>query len=194
MSRSFLFIFIKLYCTPNQDTSKTAQPYIPPGLSVPNITREQQPTNRLNYSFTSVNSKEMKNLFVTLTLFILCSAFSQAQDKSPLYGTWILETSIYTSGDTVIKEDKSVKKQMKIVTPDHFMFIISNVAGDKFVMASGGRVIINGDKYTEIIDYTSDVAALNKTYQFSSRVVGDIWYHTGKLDQWKMEEVWKRVK
>jgi hypothetical protein len=108
------------------------------------------------------------------------------------HGFW---KHLFTLPETVLfKEDKSVKKQMKIVTPGYFMFITSNAADDKFVMASGGRVIINGDKYTEIIDYTSDPTALNKTYQFSSRVVGDTWYHTGMLDQWKMEEVWKKVK
>ena len=83
---------------------------------------------------------------------------------------------------------------MKIVSPGHFAFIISNASDDKFIMASGGRVIIDGTNYTEMIDYSSDPASLNATYKFSAKVVGDTWYHTGMLDKTKLEEVWKEVK
>ena len=137
----------------------------------------------------------MKKLFLTLLMLtIISSAFSQSKKKSPLYGTWILESAVFTTEDSVFKEDKSTKKQMKIVTPGHFMFIISNAADNKFVMASGGKAIVNDGTYTEIIEYSSEPEALNKTYRFTAKVVGDTWYHSGMIGNWKLEEVWKKVK
>lgn len=136
----------------------------------------------------------MKKLFLTLLMLtIVSSAFSQSKKKSPLYGTWILESAVFTTEDSVFKDDKSNKKQMKIVTPGHFMFIISN-ANDKFMMASGGKAIVNDGTYTEIIQYSSEPDALNKTYRFTAKVVGDTWYHSGMVGNWKLEEVWKKVK
>ena len=137
----------------------------------------------------------MKKLFLTiLVLTIFSSAFSQSKKKSPLYGTWLLESAVFTTEDSVIKEDKSKKKEIKIVTPGHFMFIISNAADNKFIMASGGKAIVDDGTYTEIIQYSSDPEALNKTYRFTARVVGDTWYHSGMIGNWKLEEVWKKVK
>lgn len=140
----------------------------------------------------------MKKLLTLLVLLgILTSAFSQSNQskkKSPLYGTWILESAIFTTEDSVFKEDKSTKKQMKIVTPGHFAFIISNASNDKFLMASAGRAIVTKNTYTEIIDYSSQPDALKKTYTFSAKVVGDTWYHSGTFGNWKLEEVWKRAK
>ena len=137
----------------------------------------------------------MKKLLITFVLLcIVTSAFTQSKKKSPLYGTWILESAIFTTEDSVFKEDKSTKKQMKIITPGHFTFIISNASDNKFLMASGGRSKVAGDTYTEIIDYSSQPDALNKTYTFSAKVVGDTWYHSGTFGNWKLEEVWKRAK
>ena len=137
----------------------------------------------------------MKKLLVTLMLLtIISSAFSQRKKKSPLYGTWILESAVFTTEDSVIKEDKTDKKEMKIVTPDHFIFIISNAADNKFVMSSGGRVLITDDTYTEIIDQSSRSDALNQRYNFTYKVVDDTWYHNGTIGNWKLEEVWKKVK
>jgi hypothetical protein len=137
----------------------------------------------------------MKNLLLTFfMLTIFSSAFSQSSSNSPLYGTWILQSATFTSGDTVTKDDKSTKKQMKIISPGHFAFIISNAADDKFIMASGGRVIIDGNNYTEIVDYSSEPTSVNATYKFITKIVGDTWYHNGMIDKMKMEEVWKKVK
>jgi hypothetical protein len=137
----------------------------------------------------------MKKLLIFIVLLsIVTSAFSQSKKKSPLYGTWILESAVFTTEDSVFKEDKGTKKQMKIVAPGHFAFIISNASDNKFLMASGGRAVVKGNTYTEIIDYSSQPDALNKSYTFSVKVVGDTWYHSGTLGNWKLEEVWKRAK
>ncbi|NEU07727.1 hypothetical protein GZH53_05335 [Flavihumibacter sp. R14] len=137
----------------------------------------------------------MKKLLITVVLLtVITAAFGQSKKKSPLYGTWILESAVFTTEDSVFKEDNKTKKQMKIITPDHFMFIISNAADNKFVMASGGRAIITDDTYTEIIDYSSEPDAVNKTYKFTAKVVGDKYYQSGTVGNWKLEEVWKKSK
>ncbi|MBC7914765.1 MAG: hypothetical protein H7Y07_11665 [Pyrinomonadaceae bacterium] len=128
-----------------------------------------------------------------LLLFFVFDGFSQPK-KSKLYGTWVLESSIFTTEDSIYKEDANYKKEMKIVTPGYFMFIVNKTSDNSFIMSSGGRAIIDGDNYTEIIDYSSRPDALNQTYRFKSKVVGEKWYHTGLIGNWKLEEVWKRVK
>jgi hypothetical protein len=137
----------------------------------------------------------MKKLLITVVLLtLIAAAFGQSKKNSPLYGTWILESAVFTTEDSVFKEDNKTKKQMKIITPDHFMFIISNAADNKFVMASGGRAIITDDTYTEIIDYSSEPDAVNQTYKFTVKVVGDKYYQSGTVGNWKLEEVWKKSK
>jgi len=137
----------------------------------------------------------MKKLLITLVLVATVSAaFSQSKKRSPLYGTWILESAVFTTEDSVFKEDSNTKKQMKIVTPDHFMFIISNAADDKFIMASAGRAIVTDDTYTEIIEYSSQPEAVKKKYKFNIKVVGDKWHQSGTVGNWQLEEVWRRAK
>lgn len=53
---------------------------------------------------------------------------------------------------------------------------------------------MDGSNYTEIIDLSSSPDALNKTYKFTAKVVGDKWYHSGYIGNWKLEEVWQRMK
>ncbi len=137
----------------------------------------------------------MKKLLLSMAVLLLIStAYGQSKKKSPLYGTWILESAVFTTEDSVTKQDKSMRKEMKILSPGHFIFIITDAADDKFIMASGGRTRITNDTYTEIIDYSSRSDALNKTYNFSYKIVGDTWYHNGEIGNWKLEEVWKRAK
>ena len=146
-------------------------------------------------SVSTLKLKNMKKLLITVVLLtFITAAFSQSKKKSPLYGTWILESAVFTTEDSVFKEDSKTKKQMKIITPDHFMFIISNAADDKFIMASGGRAIVTDDTYTEIIDYSSQPDAVNKKYKFNTKVEGDKWYQTGTVGNWKLEEVWRKAK
>ena len=83
---------------------------------------------------------------------------------------------------------------MKIISPGYFIFIINKVSDNSFIMASGGKAIIDGSNYTEIIDLSSNPDALNKTYKFTAKVVGDKWYHSGYIGNWKLEEVWQRMK
>ncbi|WP_155975778.1 hypothetical protein [Daejeonella oryzae] len=136
----------------------------------------------------------MKKLLLTSLLLALFFAGFCQPKKSKLYGTWILESSVFTTEDSVYREGESYKKEMKIVSPGHFIFIINKTSDNSFIMASGGRAIIDGDNYTEIIDYSSRPDALNQTYRFKAKVVGDKWYHTGLIGNWKLEEVWRRKK
>ncbi len=133
-----------------------------------------------------------KFILFTFFLLIFLTAFSQPK-KSKLYGTWILESSVFTTEDSVYKEDGSFKREMKIVSPGHFIFIINKTSDNSFIMASGGRAIIDGNSYTEIIDYSSRPEALNQTYRFTSKIENGKWYHTGYIGNWKLEEVWKRA-
>ena len=136
----------------------------------------------------------MKKLILSaLLISFSLSGFSQPK-KSELYGTWILESSVFTTEDSVYKEDSKFKKEMKIISPGYFIFIINKVSDNSFIMASGGKAVIDGSNYTEIIDLSSNPDALNKTYKFTAKVVGDKWYHSGYIGNWKLEEVWQRMK
>jgi hypothetical protein len=62
---------------------------------------------------------------------------------------------------------------------------------------AGGTYILNGNSYTEHMDFASDVIAaglVGKDQQFTVKADGDTFTQTGTLTNGKpLSEVWKRV-
>lgn len=84
------------------------------------------------------------------------------------------------------------QRQIKILTPTHFAF--GRQADDpEEVYAGGGRYEVDGNTYTEHIEYHSSAPLVGTAIEFECRVEDDLWYHSGIIGDFRLEETWRRI-
>jgi hypothetical protein len=137
-----------------------------------------------------------------LTLSILFAFGSMAMGQNPLVGTWEL-VSIKETDTAGVKSslDQTSVREMKIITPTHYMFISHRVAGDSLVFdkAIAGTIKITGAKFVETPLHVSNKSDLKIKTDFAWKVQGDKFVQSGTITlpggkQIKLEElVFKRV-
>lgn len=126
---------------------------------------------------------------IALAVFV---AFSQTKDndakKSQLDGTWEL-----ISGQPLPKGARDIK----IISEGHFIFVAYDTEKGKPLYTGGGTYILNGNSYTEHMDFASDqisAGLIGKDQSFTIKVDGDMFTQTGTLSNGKdLSEIWKRV-
>src|SRR5688572_33298277 len=93
----------------------------------------------------------MKNFSAFLALFVLFSVTLYAQH--PLVGTWEMVSikGIDANGEK-FSSDTSAIREIKIITPTHYMLIAQDVEGDSLVFnrCYAGTIKIDGDRYNEM--------------------------------------------
>jgi hypothetical protein len=138
--------------------------------------------------------ERMKTLLTGIMITLL--AFSQwTLAGTTLTGTWELEYAIYKNeqGETVGEiKDKSTLSR-KILSAEHFSFITWDKSG-KFIVAASGTYSFKGDKYTEVVEVTSEPRLMGKTYHFTGLVKKGLWIHKGLEDGILIEEHWRKIK
>jgi hypothetical protein len=96
---------------------------------------------------------------------------------------------IQVAGPLALGEDTDFRKA--------FIFAAYDTEKGRPLYTAGGTYILNGNSYSEHMDFASDVIAaglVGKNQQFSVKVDGDTFTQTGTLSNGKpLSEVWKRV-
>ena len=131
-------------------------------------------------------------LIFAIALAAVFVAFSQTKDndakKSQLDGTWEL-----ISGQPLPKGARDIK----IISEGHFIFVAYDTEKGKPLYTGGGTYILNGNSYTEHMDFASDqisAGLIGKDQPFTIKVDGDMFTQTGTLSNGKdLSEIWKRV-
>jgi hypothetical protein len=131
-------------------------------------------------------------LIFAIALAAVFVAFSQTKDndakKSQLDGTWAL-----ISGQPLPKGARDIK----IISEGHFIFVAYDTEKGKPLYTGGGTYILNGNSYTEHMDFASDqisAGLIGKDQSFTIKVDGDMFTQTGTLSNGKdLSEIWKRV-
>ncbi|UCF38567.1 MAG: hypothetical protein JSU96_06925 [Acidobacteriota bacterium] len=126
-------------------------------------------------------------VFVT-SLSSLC-AFGQS-----LVGTWQFVSAKETQADgTVVEYTDLDLRSNKIVNNDYFCVVTRNSDGS-FRHAILGPYRVEGDLYTEILEYSSNTAWTGSRPVYRYELDGDLWIirTTGSTRE-KREEVWRRV-
>jgi hypothetical protein len=127
------------------------------------------------------------------------SANVERDDKpAPVEGAWKLTVS--KNGDAQDYQKPPEGSQMiKYVVGGRFVWTIAREG--KLELAAGGKYTVDGDKYTETIEYThgeGQSALVGKTFDFTWKMDGGTWLHVGvlKLDggDVKIDEKWERCK
>jgi hypothetical protein len=132
---------------------------------------------------------KIKNFLLSLLLVTAASAYSQ---KNSLVGTWKMVSSKITMNDSTTTSDGTKGETMKIITPTHFA-LLSKGADSALQYAGGGRVTMDNRNYTETVSFFSDKSMLNKVAVFTYKIDGNKCHFEGRIDDFKLDEVWEKV-
>ncbi len=138
----------------------------------------------------------MKTRFL-LPFLLFTTAASYAQlPANPLEGSWEYVTRRLIYADTVVTESLHPGPSKKILNSTHFAFgrqTIVKGEPQEDVYAGGGRYTLEDSVYTEYIEYHSSVGMVGQTVQYNSRIEGELWFMSGDIGDFILEEVWRRV-
>lgn len=106
--------------------------------------------------------KNTKKIFIGLLSAMLISCNHQTEQKAettalPIQGTWkLLSGTLIEKGDTTTTDYTKDRSFIKIINGSHFSFLQHTLRKDTTdFSAGGGRYELNGDKYTEHLEYCS---------------------------------------
>jgi uncharacterized lipoprotein YehR (DUF1307 family) len=124
----------------------------------------------------------MKTKFFALIAVIIllcCFAFINSKKSAiHLNGTWQLVAGItITKGVSVVTDYSKNNRMIKIINDTHFAFLRHDVETKKdssnHFDAGGGSYTLDGNKYTEHLDYYADKNWEGKTFDFTVTVKND---------------------
>jgi len=122
----------------------------------------------------------MKKIRFIFLLPIIISCNQQSQQKQeikslPIQGTWKLLTgTLIEKGDTTITDYTTNLSFIKIINDSHFAFLQHDTRKDSVnFSAGGGRYELNGNKYTEHLEYCNAKEWEGHDFSFTITIKGD---------------------
>ncbi|GAB2567996.1 hypothetical protein [Spirosoma areae] len=138
----------------------------------------------------------MKANITRIWIVVLCSAYgcTKQQTQVPLIGTWELISATTTEKDTTFSTFDPSRKMIKIINSTHFAFLNHTIRKDTTTApfsAGGGVYTLVDSIYTEHLDYFTDKAWENHTFQFAVKITGDTLIQQGieKVDKLGIDRV-----
>jgi hypothetical protein len=143
---------------------------------------------------------KVKFILIPIILLTLLLSFS-AGPANKLEGTWEMVSGKYIlSDDTLAVPRTESEHVIKVLNKTHFATVHQDASKNE-IYSNAGTYVLTEDKYKEYQEYNSDINIIGRTYVFESKIEGDIWTISGPIEkpgadvpEWKMHEVWKRVK
>ena len=122
----------------------------------------------------------MKHTLYLLTgsLSLLLSCNTQTTATLRLNGTWrLISGTTITKGVSTVTDYTKDSRFIKIINDDHFAFLKHDLNSPKdssnHFDAGGGAYTLEGNKYTEHLDYYSDRNWEGKPFQFTVTISND---------------------
>ena len=108
-----------------------------------------------------------------------------------LIGTWVL-----VGTPDKVGEPPESGGRFKFYTGKHWCITEADPKTGKVVFHHGGTYTLEGDTYTETVEYANESTAglVNKMFKFKVKVEGDTHTQIGIGDDNPFKEAWKRVK
>jgi hypothetical protein len=127
-------------------------------------------------------------------MLVLGGAALAEESPGPLDGAWEMVRGTQTGADgTVVEISRSDRQALKIIGSGHFVYI-SQDGPEAFHGAHGGRCTIDGNQYTEHVEYASLEQMRGQSYTFEFRLEGDELRVQGRFGELELEEIWRRVR
>lgn len=122
----------------------------------------------------------MKYTFLSLTLpfVLLLSCSAPTTSPVPIKGTWqLVSGTTITSGDSSTTDYTKGSSMIKIINDSHFAFLKhdlnSPADSSNHFDAGGGSYTLNGNTYTEHLDYYSVRNWEGQTFNFTVSISND---------------------
>jgi hypothetical protein len=131
-------------------------------------------------------------IILTLAMFLFMLSCSDqnpvepAQQKNELIGTWkLVEGIIIEKGDTTVTDYTKEKSIIKIINDTHFSFTLHDLAKGKdsataAFSAGAGSYTLEGNKYTERLEYCSAREWEGQDFHFTVSISKDTLVQTGE--------------
>ena len=129
--------------------------------------------------------KRISPILICLVIITACSESpkesSKNADTASLNGTWKLLTgTIIEKGDTTITDYTKDRSFIKIINDSHFAFLTDTLRKDTTdFSAGGGTYSLNGDNYSEHLEYCSAKEWEGHDFSFTVTITGDTLVQSG---------------
>jgi len=125
------------------------------------------------------------------------NASAPKEQGLPIQGTWqLLQGTLTEKGKAPVVTDYTKdQKFIKIINADHFAFMDHDLTKGKqpkpMYSSGGGRYTLNGDKYTEYLDYCNEREWENNKFDFTVTIKNDTLIQQGieKIDSLKVDRI-----
>jgi hypothetical protein len=130
----------------------------------------------------------MKKFFLILIFPVIITSCTENPKKDPqiadevsLKGTWKLLTgTIIEKGDTTVTDYTKDRSFIKIINDSHFAFLSHTLRKDTTdFSAGGGTYSLNGNDYTEHLEYCSAKEWEGHDFSFTVTITGDTLIQSG---------------
>ena len=129
----------------------------------------------------------LKSTTTVLFFFCIISCNEKTQNRSettsimPIQGTWKLLTGkLIEKGDTTVTDYTKDRSFIKIINETHFSFLQHTLRKDTTdFSAGGGRYTLNGNNYTQHLEYCSAKEWEGHDFSFTVTLNGDTLIQSG---------------
>ena len=130
----------------------------------------------------------MKKVFLILVFPVIITACSETLKKDPkiadevsLKGTWkLLSGTLIEKGDTIVTDYTKDRSFIKIINDSHFAFLNHTLRKDTTdFSAGGGTYSLNGNTYTEQLEYCSTKEWEGHDFTFTVTIINDTLIQSG---------------
>jgi len=120
---------------------------------------------------------------------------TESSAQSSLTGLWRITGRVNEQGERTTMQ-AGPRKTIKLLTGSRFQWAAINPKTKQFMGTGGGTYQVNGNQYTETIDFFSrDNSRVGRSLTFTVNLTGTDWQHTGKSSTGgAVNEVWSREK
>ena len=117
-------------------------------------------------------------LFLVLIVLLSFCNCSKNNSKS-IVGTWRMFYAESIENDSVIIKNLDSTSFIKIINDNHFAFFNQTLGNQEVFYGGGGSYTLEGDKYTEVLNYTSVKSLRNHSFPFTVKIKGDTLIQSG---------------
>lgn len=115
---------------------------------------------------------------IVLAFGLLLSCTAPTKTPVPIAGTWrLISGTIITKGDSSVTDYTKGSSMIKIINDTHFAFLKHDVGSpadsSNHFDGGGGSYTLDGDAYTEHLDYYGDRNWEGKTFNFTVSISND---------------------